>query len=160
MENKKETDVGITIQTWDETQKCAAEFKKLLRILTARIKNLEETRFSEELRATIDQELNCFSERITDTAAQLNEIPHLVAELQNTMLKFNLTNQLPHIRRERGRALIPATDSGFDSTTYSGTSKIINSGIIPSTNRPFDDETYSDTTQDITNSDKNIKAPG
>lgn len=102
MENKKQTDVEITIQTWDETKKCAAEFKKLLRILTARIKNLEENRFSEELPAKIDQELNSFSERITDTAAQLHEIPHLVSELQNTMLKFNLINQPPQIRQKRG----------------------------------------------------------
>lgn len=57
-------------------------------------------------------------------------------------------------------ALVPATDSGFDSTTYSATSKIINSGIIPSTERPFDDETYKDTSKVMTNSGKKSYTQG
>lgn len=57
-------------------------------------------------------------------------------------------------------ALVPATDSGFDSTTYSATSQIINSGIIPLTERPFDDETYKDTSKVMTNSGKKSYTQG
>lgn len=148
MDNKKETDVESTIHTLDETKKCALEFKKLLRILNARFKNLEDDRFGEE--SKIDQNRNRISERIMQTAINIHDIPNLIAELQNNMQKFSFAFQPSYIREEKGRALIQATDSGFDSTTYSGTSKII-SGIIPATDKLFDDET--DTSNVMTNSD-------
>lgn len=41
-------------------------------------------------------------------------------------------------------ALIPATDSGFDSTTYSGTSDVTYSSVISSTEKSLNDETNRD----------------
>lgn len=100
MDNKKETDVESTIHTFDETMKCALELKKLLRILNARIKNLEDDRFGKE--SKIDRSRDCISEKIADTAANIHEIPYLVAELQNNMQKYNLVIQPSYIREEKG----------------------------------------------------------
>lgn len=41
-------------------------------------------------------------------------------------------------------ALIPAIDSGFDSTTYSGTSDVTYSSVISSTEKSLNDETNRD----------------
>lgn len=74
--------------------------QKLLRILNARIKNLEDDRFGEE--PIIDRSRDCISENITGTAANIHEIPYLVAELQNNMQKYNLLIQPSYIREEKG----------------------------------------------------------
>lgn len=128
MDSEKETDVDLTIQALDETAKCAVEFKKLLRLLNARIRNLEDGR-SEEA-PIIEQKLDYVSERIEGTAVHVHEVTILATELQNNMQKLNFFIQPPNIREKKGRRSIQATDSGFDSTTYSGTSKVINNDVV------------------------------
>ncbi|CAG2240880.1 unnamed protein product [Mytilus edulis] len=137
MDSEKETDFDLTIQALDQITKCAVEFKKLLRLSNARVKNLEDGRSEEE--PITEQKLDCISERLEGTSVHVHEVTILAAELQNNMQKLNFAYQPPNIRERKGRRSIQATDSGFDSTTYSGTSKVLNNDVasgIQDTNPP------------------------
>lgn len=130
MDNRKETDVEAVFQNLIKTTDCAVELKKLMRILTARIKNLQDD-ISKEPK-NIEQTHDCFSERMVETAKHLHEITSLATELQNNIQKLNieLSIQPANIREQKGRRIIHATDSGFDSAVYSATSNVITCDVL------------------------------
>lgn len=128
MESKKESDFKQAIQELDQIIKIAAELTKKLRLNNVHLKNLHE----DELEGTTqnEQELNNISRKIEEAAAGINKFTIETAELHNNRQKWRELANIPTRREATGRNNVQATDSGIDSSTYSGTYMVMDSNAF------------------------------
>lgn len=128
MESKKESDFKQAIQELDQIIKIAAELTKKLRLNNVHLKNLHEDELEETTQN--EQELNNISRKIEEAAAGINKFTIETAELHNNRQKWRELANIPTRREATGRNNVQATDSGIDSSTYSGTSMIMDSNAF------------------------------
>ncbi|XP_052087440.1 uncharacterized protein LOC127724492 [Mytilus californianus] len=139
MEGKNESDVDLTIQALDDIEKLGVEYRKQLRMVNTRIRNLQEDKLIE---ATLnEQKTDIISGKLEKIAAGNNEVTILLAKFQNNTKIWKELANLPMKREEKGRQTNQETDSGFGSAT----SKVLNSNIlsgIQDTNPPGNEHQY------------------
>ncbi|CAG2240879.1 unnamed protein product [Mytilus edulis] len=128
MESKKESDYKQADQELDQIIKIVAELTKKLRLNNVHLKNLHEDELEETTQN--EQELNGISKKIEEVATGFNKLTIETAELHNNRLKWRELANIPTKREETGRNNVQATDSGIGSSTYSGTSMVMESNKI------------------------------
>ncbi|XP_076078950.1 uncharacterized protein LOC143049017 [Mytilus galloprovincialis] len=128
MESKKESDYKQADQELDQIIKIVAELTKKLRLNNVHLKNMHEDELEETTQN--EQELNGISKKIEEVATGFNKLTIETAELHNNRLKWRELANIPTKREETGRNNVQATDSGIGSSTYSGTSMVMDSNAF------------------------------
>ncbi|VDI73542.1 Hypothetical predicted protein [Mytilus galloprovincialis] len=124
MEDKNESDVDVTIKALDDIEKLGVEYRKQLRMVNARLRNLQEEELIEATQN--EQKTDIISGKLEKIATGNNEVSILFIKFQNNTKKWKELANLPVKREEKGRQTIQETDSGFGSAT----SKVLNSNVL------------------------------
>ncbi|CAC5394958.1 unnamed protein product [Mytilus coruscus] len=128
MERKKESDDKLVTKDLDQITKIVAELTQKLRLSNVLLKNLHENKLEETTQN--EEELNYISRKIEETAAGINKFTIETTELHNNRQKWRELANIPTKREATGRNNVQATDSGIDSSTYSGTSMVMDSNAF------------------------------
>ncbi|CAC5384250.1 unnamed protein product [Mytilus coruscus] len=113
MEGKKESDVDLTIQALNDTEKLGVEYRKQLRMVNTRIRNLQEDKLIEATQN--EQKTNIISGKLEKIAAGNNEVTILLEKFQNNRNKYKELANLPMKREEKG---IQASESAVFVRAY------------------------------------------
>ncbi|XP_063402775.1 uncharacterized protein LOC134686880 [Mytilus trossulus] len=128
MDCEKESDDKLAILELDQIMKMVGELTQKLRFSNVRLKNLHENKYEET--TPNEEELKKVSSKIEAATVGIEKFILETTELHNNRLKWRELANIPTKREATGRNNVQATDSGIASSTYSGTSMVMDSNAF------------------------------